>query len=103
MCLSVVLFGLTLLGTLWLPGPESVSFPRLEKFSVIMSSNMFSVPYSLFSFWDPYEVNVSTFDVVLEIAKVSSFLFIFLFYFMFSFSDFQYSVLWLSDIFLCVI
>ena len=47
MCLGVNLFGLILLGTLcsswtWL----SVSFPRLGKFSVMTSSNMFSAPFS---------------------------------------------------------
>ena len=36
----------------------SVSFPRLGKFSVIILSNTFCVLFSLFSFWDPYNVNV---------------------------------------------
>ena len=31
-------------------------------------SNNFSVPFSLFS-WDPYNVNVSVFDVVLEVSQ----------------------------------
>ena len=48
MCLGVVLFGLILFGTLcvswtWM----SVSFPSLGTFSAIMSSNMFSAPFSL--------------------------------------------------------
>ena len=49
-CLSVILFGLILFGTLcsswtWM----SVSSPRLGKTSAIMSSSMFSVPFSLSS------------------------------------------------------
>lgn len=49
-CFVVVLFGFLLLGTLcaswtWI----SVSFPRLEMFSAITSSNKFSAPFSLSS------------------------------------------------------
>ena len=54
----------------------SVSCLRLGKFSAIRSSNMFSSPFSLFSFWDPYIANISMLDVVLEVSKVSSFPFI---------------------------
>ena len=64
MCLGVFLFGFILYGTLcaswtWV----NVSFPRLGKFSAIISSNIFSGPF-LFSFWDLYNVNISAFDVV---------------------------------------
>ena len=45
-----------------------VSFSRLGNFSAIMSSNMFSAPFSLFSFWDPCNVNISALDVVSEIS-----------------------------------
>ena len=41
----------------------SVFFPGLAKFSVIMSSNIFSAPFSLL-LWDPYNTNISTHDVV---------------------------------------
>lgn len=36
----------------------SVSFPRLVRFSVIISSKKFSGPLCLFSSWDSYNVNV---------------------------------------------
>ena len=54
MCLDVFLLGFILPGTLyaswtWL----TISFPKLGKFSAIISSNIFSDPVSLLSFWDP--------------------------------------------------
>ena len=60
MCFGVFLLGFILLRTLcsswtWL----IISFPMLRKFLVIICSNIFSGPFSLFSFWDPYTVNVS--------------------------------------------
>ena len=36
-------------------------------FLAIMPLNMFSAPLSLFSFWDPYNTNVSMLDVVSEV------------------------------------
>ena len=49
-CLVVNLFGFILFGTLYASCTwMSVSFPRLGKFSAIISSNRFSVPFSLFS------------------------------------------------------
>ena len=68
MCLSVFLFGFILPGThcaswTWL----TISFPMLGKFSGIISSNIFSGP-SLFSFWDPYNVNIGAFIVVPEVS-----------------------------------
>ena len=64
MCLSVFFFGFILPGTLctswiWL----IISFPKLGKFSAIISSNRFLS--LLFSFWNPYNVNVGAFNVVL--------------------------------------
>ena len=67
----------------------TVTFPMLRKFSAIISSSIF-VALSLFSFWDPYNVNVSVFDVVPDISKLSSFLF-FLFS-LFCGSDFHHSL-----------
>ena len=45
----------------------SVSLPRLGKFPAVMSS-VFCGPFLSFSFWDSYNVNVSAFDVVLEVS-----------------------------------
>ena len=44
----------------------SISLPKLRKFSTIGSSNMFSVPFSLLL--GPYNVNISSLDVVPEIS-----------------------------------
>ena len=67
MCVGVFLLEFILLRALctswiWL----TISFSNLVKFSVTISSNTFSGPFSLFSFWDPYNVNVSAFNVVPE-------------------------------------
>ena len=48
MCLGVVLFGFILFGALCFLVLD-VYFPRLEKFSVIISSNTFSAIFSLSS------------------------------------------------------
>ena len=70
-CLSMFLFGLVLPGTLcaswtWV----AVSFPKLGKFSTIISSNIFSGSFSLsLLLWDPYNVNIGTFIAVLEVSQ----------------------------------
>ena len=69
MHLGMFLLGFILPGTLcaswtWV----AISFPMLGNFSTIISSNIFSVPFSLFSFWDPYNVNVGAFNVVPEVS-----------------------------------
>ena len=84
-CLSVVLYGLCLFVTpcaswTWV----SVSFPRLRKFSTLMYSNMSSSSSSLFSFWDPYML-----DVVSEVSKS---VIIFFSFSWLSFRDFYISV-----------
>ena len=67
-CLDVFLLGFILPGTLcaswsWL----IISYPMFEKFSESISSNIFSGPFSLFSFCDPYNENVGAFNLVLEV------------------------------------
>ena len=67
-CLN--LLGFVLPGTLcaswtWL----TISFPMLRMFSAIISSNIFSDPFSLhFSFYDPSNVNVGMFNIVPEVS-----------------------------------
>ena len=68
-CLGVFLLGFILYGILcaswtWV----AISFPMLGKFSTIISSNIFSGSFSLFSFWDPYNANVAVFNVVPEVS-----------------------------------
>ena len=54
-----------------------ISFPILGKFLTIISSNVFSSPFSFFSFfWYPYNSNFGAFYVVPESLRLSSFLFI---------------------------
>ena len=71
MCLGVFLLGFILTGTLcaswtWL----TIFFPMFRKFSVIISSNSFSGPFSLSLFLlGPYSVNVGLFNTDLEISK----------------------------------
>ena len=69
MCLGVFLLGFILPGTLctswtWM----AISFPTLGKFSTIISSSIFLGPFSLLSFWDSYNENVGTFNVVPEVS-----------------------------------
>ena len=68
MCLGMFLLGFILNGTLcaswtWV----TVSSPVLGKFSAFISSNIFSVPFSLFSFWGLYNANVGVFTIVPEV------------------------------------
>ena len=71
MCLVVFLLGFILYGTLytswtWL----TISFSILRKFSTIISSNIFSVPFFfLFFFWDPYNSNVGAFNVAPDVCE----------------------------------
>lgn len=69
------ILGFILLGPLCAPRTwMSVSFAQLGKFSAVISSNMFSTPFSFFSFWDSYYVNVVLFEVVIEIWHLLLFL-----------------------------
>jgi len=76
MCLDVFLLGFILWGTLctswtWL----TISFPMLGKFSIIISSKIFSVPFFFF-FWNPYNSNVGAFNMSQRSLRLSSILFI---------------------------
>lgn len=67
MHLGVVFFRLILFWTLRLLGLE-VFFPRLKKFSVIISSNKLSIPFAFsFPFWGAYGTDVSMLDVAPKI------------------------------------
>ena len=60
MCLDIDFFGFILFGAVCVSWIQmSVSYPRLGKFSAIMSSNKFSPFLSVFFFLNPYNVNVS--------------------------------------------
>ena len=66
MCLGLFLLGFILPGTLCTSWTlMSVSFPMLGS-SAIISSNIFSGPFSLF--WDPCNVNPGAFKVVPEVS-----------------------------------
>ena len=43
-------------------------FPMLEKFSDIISSNIFLGHISFFPFWDTYNANVGAFNVISEVS-----------------------------------
>ena len=84
MCLGVFLFVFILSRTLVLPGLGYLfSYPMLWKFSAIIPLNIFSGPFSLFSLWGPYNVNIGECNVVPE---VSGCLYLLVFFFLFFFS-----------------
>lgn len=50
----------------------SISVFKFGKFSAIISSNIFSIPFlSLLCFWDPYNMFISMFDVVPRSLKLN--------------------------------
>ena len=59
---ELLLFGILCASMVWM----SFSFPRLEKFSAIMSSHILFAPFSLFSSWSPNSVNFSTRDITVS-------------------------------------
>ena len=76
-CLSVFLLGFILLGTLcaswtWL----TISFPMSGKFSAIISSNIFSGPFSLISPFGTHIMQVLVHLMSQRCLRLSSFLFI---------------------------
>ena len=46
----------------------TISFSRIGKFSVVISSNIFSGPFSLSSPFGPYYLNVGAFNVLPEVS-----------------------------------
>ena len=71
------------------------ALPGLEcfKFLSIISSNIFSGPFSLSSFWDPYNVNVGVFNVVPEVSETVLISFHSFFFILFHSSDFHQCLL----------
>ena len=50
----------------------TISFSRIGKFSVVISSNIFSGPFSLSSPFGPYYLNVGAFNVLPEVSQAVS-------------------------------
>ena len=68
-CLSVFLLGFILSGTLCTSWTcLTISFPVLGKFSAIVSSNIFSGPFSLSSPSGTLNVSVAAFNVVRKVS-----------------------------------
>ena len=57
----------------------------------VFSCHLFSGPFSLFSFWDPYNAKLLGLTLSQRFLKLSSFLFCLFFFILFHGSDFQYS------------
>jgi len=96
MCLGVFLFVFILSRTLVLPGLGYLfAYPMLWKFSAIIPVNILSGPFSLFSLWGPYNVNIGECNVVPEVSGclyLLFFCFILFFYIMLCGSGFHHSV-----------
>ena len=70
MCLGVFLLGFILYGTLPFLDLIDYFLTHIRKFSTIISSNIFSVPFFFLFFWDPYNSNVVAFNVVPEVSEI---------------------------------
>ena len=104
MCLGVFLLGFIVYGTLcaswtWL----AISFPMLGKFSTIMSSNIFSGPFSLSS---PSRTPILRMLLHLMLSqrplRLSSFLFVLFFFILFCSSEFHHAVFQVTYPFFCL-
>ena len=81
----------------------SVSFPTLGEFSALISSHIFSGPFSLFSLWAPYNLKVGAFNVFPEVSETVLLSFHSFFFILFCSSDLQESVFQLTYSFFCLI
>ena len=72
MYLGVFRLGFILIGSLWVSWIwVAIFFPILWKFSTIISSSIFSWSFFfVFFFWDSYDLNVGTFNIVPEVSEV---------------------------------
>ena len=103
MCLGVFLLRFILPGSLcasctWV----AISFPMLGKFSTLISQIFSHSFLSLFSFWDPYNVNVCAFNVVLEVSQAVFISFHSFFFILFHGSEFHHSVFQVTYLFFCL-
>ena len=80
-----------------------IFFLILCKFSAIISSFIFSEFFSLFSFWDPYNVNDGAFNVVSEVSQTALISFYPFFLILFNGSDFHQFVSQFTYSFFCLI
>ena len=104
MCLGVFLLGFVLYGTLCTSCTRlTLSLPILGKFSSVVSSNIFSVPFFfLFFFWDPYNSDVVEFNVVPEVSEIVLNSFHFFFFVLLCGSYFHYFLFQVIYPFFCL-
>ena len=69
----------------------------------IFSSYVFKYDLSLFSFWDPYDVNVSAQCHLRGLLNYPNFFSFFFFFFLLSLHYLYYSIFQLPDLFLSII
>ena len=104
MCFGEFLLGFILYGSLCASWTKlTLSFPKLGKFSTIMSSNIFSVRFLfLFFFSDPYSSNVGAFNVVPEVSETVLNSFHSFFFILLCGSYFHYFIFQVSYPFFCL-
>ena len=91
-CLGFILFWTVWISWTWV----AISFPIVGKFSTIISSSIFFMPFLfVFFFWDPYYSNVGVFNFVPEVSEVVLILILFSF-FPLCLIDFLHSVFYLT-------
>ena len=81
----------------------TISFSILGKFSTIISSNIFSVPFFLFVFWDPYNSNVGVVNVVPEVSETLLKSFHCFFFILLCISYFHYFIFQVTCPFFCLL